>query len=74
MSCKGNCGCGFGKRTSAFGKGADAFFANSFSGPTSINSINKCLSGMYYSNNKAPISRFGASKKSNGPMKIKNKK
>ena len=73
MSCKGSCGCGFGKRSSAFGKGADAFFANSFSGPTSMNSISKCLSGMYYPNNKAPLTRFGASKKPKGPMKIKKK-
>jgi hypothetical protein len=77
MSCKGNCGsqtCGFGKRISAFGSGADAFFNKSFTGPSNLQNIGACLkTGIY--NNKAPLVRFGNVKKTNnGPMKIKSKK
>jgi len=74
-SCKGNCGCGFGKKKSAFGTGADKFFNNSFTGNTSIGSIDRCLNyGVYGAQNKAPLTRFGSKpQKVGGPMKISKK-
>lgn len=77
-SCKnGNCGspsCGFGKRKSAFGSGADAFFYKQYTGPANIQNIGSCLKAGGYGN-ASPSMRYGSSskKKSGGPMKIGSK-
>ena len=80
-SCKGgNCGnkgCNFGtgkQLKSAFGKGADAFFGQGFTGAASIGTIIPCLQNGVYG--KVPLLRFGSSKgkTSFGPMKIGSKK
>lgn len=80
--CKnGNCGnasCGFGKkRLSAFGAGANSFFIPQYTGPANIQNVGACLqNGVYYTNNAAPLMRYGNKKnsKSGGPMKIGKKK
>ncbi len=76
--CKdGNCGnasCGFGKRRSAFGAGANSFFIPQYTGPANIQNVGACLKAGGYGNS-APSLRFGnnGNKKSKGPMTIKSK-
>jgi len=67
-SCKGGCGCAFGKnKKSAFGAGANAFFVPQYTSYSGIQNVSSCLKAGGYAN-ATPSMRFGSKK--GGPMKI----
>jgi hypothetical protein len=70
---KPDCGCGFGhNRKSAFGSGANAFFDKKITVPQ----VSACLQkSIYYTDNAAPLVRFGSARKTRfGAMSISSKK